>query len=389
MVKSIALLLPIYVTLMWALVFLFKRNSPIPANKVLGYFMLMATFLYFSHAIFFHQFYHLYSFIDSLYLYCLLTLYPLFYAYILVLSTQEINRKKYLLNFLPAAIIGSVSLILNLLLSPEQRVTYVKEILVARNLKELQLLSLLGIKAVLFLLARIIFIAHSVIYLLLGIRMANKHNKRINEFFSNTEGKKMNWVRNISIIILVVSFAGIAFSLIGRSYFTHNPVSLLIPSLLFSTIYFLIGFHANQQHVVTENLNETAEEKESDIVIANGVQDVKLKTKLLNLFENEKIYTQSDLRITLLCDLLETNRTYISRLINAEFGVNFNEFVNQYRVREAEKLLSSAKNNSYTLDYIAEEVGFGTGNSFARAFKEYNGVTPGQYRKNVVQRKVV
>lgn len=389
MVKSIALLLPIYVTLMWALVFLFKRNSPIPANKVLGYFMLMATFLYFSHAIFFHQFYHLYSFIDSLYLYCLLTLYPLFYAYILVLSTQEINRKKYLLNFLPAAIIGSVSLILNLLLSPEQRVTYVKEILVARNLKELQLLSLLGIKAVLFLLARIIFIAHSVIYLLLGIRMANKHNKRINEFFSNTEGKKMNWVRNISIIILVVSFAGIAFSLIGRSYFTHNPVSLLIPSLLFSTIYFLIGFHANQQHVVTENLNETAEEKEIDIVITDGVQDVKLKTKLLNLFENEKIYTQSDLRITLLCDLLETNRTYISRLINAEFGVNFNEFVNQYRVREAEKLLSSAKNNSYTLDYIAEEVGFGTGNSFARAFKEYKGVTPGQYRKNVVQRKVV
>ncbi|WP_340111793.1 helix-turn-helix domain-containing protein [Maribellus mangrovi] len=389
MVKSIALLLPIYVTLMWALVFLFKRNSPIPANKVLGYFMLTASILYCSHAIYFHQFYHLYSFVDSLYLYCLLTLYPLFFAYILVLSTQEFNRKKYLLNFLPAAIIGSVSLILNFVMSPDQRVIYVKEILIARNLKELDLFSVVGIKGAIFLLARIIFIAHAFIYLLLGIRMANKHNKRINEFFSNTEGKKMNWVRNISIIILVVSMAGIVFSLIGRSYFTHKPVSLLVPSLLFSTIYFLIGFHANQQHVVTENLDETTEEKESDIVTTDGVQDVKLKTKLLNLFETEKIYTHSDLRITILCDLLQTNRTYISRLINAEFGVNFNEFVNHYRVREAEKLLSSAENKSYTLDYIAEEVGFGTGNSFARAFKEYKGVTPGQYRKNIVQKKAI
>jgi AraC-like DNA-binding protein len=285
-------------------------------------------------------------------------------------------------------IVGVVSLVLNFLLSPEQRVEYVKEVLISRNLKGLDSLSIVGIKGTVFLLARIIFIAHAIIYLLLGIRLANKHNRRINEFFSNTEGRRLNWVRNISIIILVVSFAGIALSLIGRSYFAHKPLALLIPSLLFSTIYFLIGFHANQQKVVTEVMEEIPAEKAIENHVSENGQEKKLKTKLLNLFENDKIYTQTDLRITTLSELLQTNRTYISRLINAEFGMNFNEFVNQYRVREAEKLLSSEAHDSYTLDYIAEEVGFGNGNSFARAFKEYKGVTPGQFRKNNVGEKI-
>ena len=380
MVKSISLILPIYVTLMWALVFLFKRDSIKSANKVLGLFMLFATFLYCSHAIFFHQFYHLYSFIDSIYLLSLLSLYPLFYAYILLLTTHQINTKKYLLHFLPAIILGLSSLILNLALSPEERVIYVKEILIARNLKNLDLLTITGIKGMLFLLARITFIGQVIVYLLLGIRLANKYNAWINEYFSNTEGRRMNWIRDISIIMLIVSIAGIAFSLIGRSYFAHKPMSLLVPSLLFSTTYFIIGFNANQHEVISENLvdiNAEQEPKEPP----NG-QALVLKEKLLNLFEKEKIYTQTELRITTLCEELQTNRTYLSRLINTEFGMNFNEFVNQYRVREAERLLISDEHKSYTLEYIAEEAGFGTSNSFTRAFKEFRGITPGQFRKN-------
>ncbi|WP_167616622.1 helix-turn-helix domain-containing protein [Maribellus sediminis] len=385
MVKSISLLLPIYVTLMWALVFLLKRNSPVRANKVLGLFMLAATLLYCSHAVFFHQFYHLYSFIDSLYLLTLLSLYPLFYGYILVLSTHELNLKKFRLNFLPAFILALSSLILTLVLSPEERVMYVKEVLISRNLKELNLFSITGIKGMVFLIARIAFIIQSIVYLLIGIRLANRYNVWLHEYFSNTEGRRMKWVRDISIIILVVSIAGIVFSLIGRSYFAHKPVSLLIPSFLFSTIYFIIGFNANQQEVLTENLVEFNTENEPKEPVHGQVSI--LKEKLLELFENEKIYTQTDLRITTLCEVLQTNRTYLSRLINVEFGMNFNEFVNHYRVREAEKLLSSDEHKSYTLEYIAEEAGFGTSNSFSRAFKEFNGITPGQYRKDDSQQK--
>ncbi|MCK3685372.1 AraC family transcriptional regulator [Maribellus sp. YY47] len=110
-----------------------------------------------------------------------------------------------------------------------------------------------------------------------------------------------------------------------------------------------------------------------------------LRTKLLSLFEEEKIYRLSDLRITTVSETLQTNRTYISRLINEEFGVNFNEFVNKYRVEEAEALLKNEDNALYTLDYIAEKAGFGSTNSFTRAFKEYKGITPGTFRNKLTE----
>ena len=65
MIKSAFLLLPMYVTLMWALVFLFQKKPRIMANKSLGLFMLAASVLYVTHTFFFFQSYHIYSFLES------------------------------------------------------------------------------------------------------------------------------------------------------------------------------------------------------------------------------------------------------------------------------------------------------------------------------------
>lgn len=378
MVKSIALLLPINVTLLWALVFLLQKRTNIKANRTLGLFMITATTLYICHAIFFHQLYHLYSFIDSIYILTLLSLYPLFYAYVLLVSNQQINVRRYLINFVPAIFLGVFSLVLNFILNETERIFYVKEVLISRNLKDFELGTILGVKGIIFLLARIGFISQALIYLLLGIRQVNRYNKHINDFYSNTEGRRMYWFRNISVIILIVSMSGIALALIGRTYFTHHPLLLLIPSVVFSTIYFLIGFYGNQQEIPNHDFR--IDEDKTELEIMGSKQEESLKSKLISLFEKEHIYRQTDLRITTISEALQTNRTYISRLINDEFGMNFNEFVNQYRVREAQKLLLSEKHNAYTLDYIAETVGFGSGNSFTRAFKEYKGITPSQFR---------
>lgn len=379
MVKSIALLLPVYVTLMWGLVFFFGKKSSGKANLVLAAFMLAASFLYFSHIIFFNRFYQLYSFIDSIYILTLLSVYPLFYAYILLLSAQKINISRYKLHFIPGIFLALVSLILTLVLNPIQRIEYVKEVLIARNLKGLDLTTIEGVKGAIFLIARSIFIIHAIVYMVLSIRMANRHNKLITDYYSNTERRSLNWVRNISFIVLFVSMMGISLAIIGRTFFIHHELTLLIPSLLFSTIYFFIGFHANQQ-LISDELIEIAMEEEQTTNKISQLQEKKLKSRLIALFEKEKIYKNSDLRITTVSESLQTNRTYISRLINEEFGMNFNEFVNLYRIKEAEYFLSHEEHNPYTLEYIAEKSGFGNANSFTRAFKEFKGITPGQFR---------
>ncbi len=383
MIKSAFLLLPMYVTLMWALVFLFQKKPRIIANKSLGLFMLAASILYVTHTFFFFQSYHIYSFLESVYFLVLLSICPFFFAYILLLTSNKIKCAHYFTHFIPAIFFSLASLLFTFYLSPEQRVDYVKDVLIERNLKDLNLATLPGFKGLILLIVRIIFIGQIVIYLLAGIRITNKHNKRLTEFYSNTEGRSVQWLRHISIVMLIVATLGIFFAVVGRSYFAKNEISLLFPSLVFSTVYFLIGFYANQQILISDELAEVVNHTHSEHEALGDSHQELLKGKLLTLFENEKIYRLSDLRITTISETLQTNRTYISRLINEEFGVNFNEFVNKYRVEEAETLLRSKEHAFYTLDYIAEKSGFGSTNSFTRAFKEYKGVTPGTFRNNL------
>ncbi len=379
MIKAIALLSPIYVTLIWALVFLIQNINTNKAKSTLGLFMCIAFLTYLSHAIFFSKQYLLYSYFDSVYIFAVLMLYPLFFHYISQLTNEKVSRRLKVLGYTPAIALGILSLVLTLSLNNEQRLLYVKEVLMEKNLKELSTATTVGIKGILFLIVRIVFIVQIIYYLIGSIQLANKHNRKIQDYFSDTEGRRMYWVRDISIVILVVSIAGIVFSLIGRSFFVKNEYYLLIPSLLFSAIYFEIGLKGNQQLPIPEFSDDEEEILQADS-IENRAEN-RLTQQLIALFEEDKIYRQTDLRITTIASQLDTNRTYISRLINAEFEMNFNEFVNKYRIEETKQLLRNRTHNSFTMEYIAEKAGFGSPASFSRVFKEMVGTTPGKYRE--------
>ncbi|WP_321347678.1 helix-turn-helix transcriptional regulator [uncultured Draconibacterium sp.] len=280
---------------------------------------------------------------------------------------------------MPGIFFGLSTLILTLILTPEERIFYVEHILIKTNLKGINLNTLPGLRGWNFLLSRIALILQTIIYLVLLIRISIKHEKVINNYFSNTERKKINWVKNLGYIAFAVSLAAIIFALLGRSYFIHHNLSLLMPSAFFTTLFFLIGYKGNIQSQISERLYESEHEMIKEGNVSSSTDD--LKARLLNLFQSEKIYQLNDLRISTVCKALHTNRTYISKLINDEFRMNFNEFVNKYRVEEAKQLLRSKVNNKYTMEYIAQQAGFGSVASFSRVFKEIEGTTPGNFRE--------
>jgi YesN/AraC family two-component response regulator len=132
-----------------------------------------------------------------------------------------------------------------------------------------------------------------------------------------------------------------------------------------------------QNYTVTDLNKDESEPSEMTLKEYNRAQ---LKEKLLILFKEQKIFRQQDLKITQVSDLLQTNRTYVSNLINSEFGCAFSDFVNQYRIAEACELLKDSKQQNYSLNFVSEASGFGSVNSFIRIFKEIVGTTPGKYR---------
>ncbi|HAH59989.1 MAG: tetratricopeptide repeat protein [Lentimicrobium sp.] len=106
--------------------------------------------------------------------------------------------------------------------------------------------------------------------------------------------------------------------------------------------------------------------------------------RLEKLLEQDMIYTRPDLTIEKLAHRLSTNRTYLSQIINEVFGKSYSNFINDYRVAHAMKMLSDPKiGTKYSIDAIARDSGFNSISNFNTVFKKLSGVTPSIFIKNI------
>ncbi|MDO7851962.1 helix-turn-helix domain-containing protein [Hymenobacter convexus] len=102
------------------------------------------------------------------------------------------------------------------------------------------------------------------------------------------------------------------------------------------------------------------------------------REKLLALMVNEQPWLESELTLAELAHRLHTNTSLLSHVINTGCGQNFNDFVNSYRVAEAERKLQDPRMAHYSLVGIALESGFNSKSTFNRVFKKLTGRTPGE-----------
>jgi AraC-like DNA-binding protein len=73
----------------------------------------------------------------------------------------------------------------------------------------------------------------------------------------------------------------------------------------------------------------------------------------------------------------------VSQIINSEFGKNFYDFVNYYRVEECKKMLADNSYSSKTILEIAYECGFNSKSVFNNSFKKLTGKTPSDYKRDI------
>jgi AraC-like DNA-binding protein len=74
----------------------------------------------------------------------------------------------------------------------------------------------------------------------------------------------------------------------------------------------------------------------------------------------------------------------LSQVINESLGQNFFDFVNTYRVEEAKKLLTDARNPKITVLEVMYQAGFNSKSSFNTAFKKIALTTPSAYKKRAL-----
>lgn len=153
---------------------------------------------------------------------------------------------------------------------------------------------------------------------------------------------------------------------------------------IFGQLFFLYLFFRLTPHGVNTlhdiNLNNGKERYSGKKIEQTRMDEIIEKIK--NKMDLEKLYLDETLSLQSLSKELNESPNLISMIINQQFQVSFPDFVNQYRVHEAIRIMKEAHSHKYSMEGIAFECGFGNRTSFYNAFKKQMGCTPNQYLKN-------
>jgi AraC-like DNA-binding protein len=124
---------------------------------------------------------------------------------------------------------------------------------------------------------------------------------------------------------------------------------------------------------------ENIESKDEDQKISSDEGKVvteEWKERVLTTVRNGKLYQNPQLTLTELSQSLGLHPVWVSRIINAGFEMNFNDFINKLRVEEVQAQLQKKEGRSYTIMSLAYDAGFNSKATFNRAFKKFTGKNP-------------
>jgi len=138
-----------------------------------------------------------------------------------------------------------------------------------------------------------------------------------------------------------------------------------------------IQIEKNQEKAILEKENQVKTEWDEE-----WETQYRMIVELQLLMKNQKPYLDPQLSIQQLAELMNTNRTYLSKAVNTVLEINFSKFINEYRISEAIKLIFEGFTSNHTVEALAQHSGFANRAVFNSAFKKQTGVTPGFFIAN-------
>lgn len=192
------------------------------------------------------------------------------------------------------------------------------------------------------------------------------------------EKERVIYTRNLGIsvvLIVVVLFLVIVFALERKQKKVENE--------LVSTTLKLTQLSGDE---LKRSVSEIYFSKPSQAIVKQNKQLWELFNDIMDKMITEKWYRNPEFSLSELTKKIRSNTKYVSSAIKLFSGLNFNYFVNTFRVQEAtERLLRD--NFTMTMEELMHQCGFQNRGTFYRAFNAKVGMTPKEFRKRVVSER--
>ena len=371
MIKTFFLLTPIYITIFWAVLLNITGRNATPARVFLGKFMIFAAVVYISHFIFYYPLKEIYPYIDPLYQFSSLIVYPMYYIYLRLLTVDEKFAWKLHWKILitPAILVMMYSAGI-LFCDFDSYKIWIFDKGVSLDSSGLNFVKIV------LLLIRFLFIAQVLFLMIESSKLLKQYASKAEHFYSDIEDGKNRNVKILNVSMILTGIFSIVIASLGRDFFQKELYMIGVASVLFSSLLFIVGYMGYKQksvHLLTTVLPQvsgnTTKIEQVQIDINNNI----LIEKIIHLFEKQKIYLNENLTIIDLANLTGTNRTYISHIINQHYQQNFCTFVNNFRVEEVKRII--LKDPSATNQILAEKCGFSSADSLKRVIKNMTGMS--------------
>ena len=243
-------------------------------------------------------------------------------------------------------------------------------------------------------------LCYSIFIGILTIRWIALHQREVDNQFSETVHKNLNWSELFiyGSIFFQVLFLIHLFIDNYTLYFFVTVVNVIL-------IYWVSFKGITQENIVSlylffqnkietyhnaEDESKTIEvpvlplefpmvEKTKPQFMTTGEMQEVIKT-VRNKMKKSQSFLKPNLTIIDIAEETNIHPKRISHSLNNLLGMNFNGFINKFRVDKAKELLVDEISKNLSIEGIGMEVGFNTKATFYAAFKKYEGCTPAKYR---------
>ncbi|MGQ1788500.1 helix-turn-helix domain-containing protein [Saccharicrinis sp. GN24d3] len=231
------------------------------------------------------------------------------------------------------------------------------------------------------------------IYSILSYRLTTKHQNKIDNYFSYSEGINIKWLRNCILSIGLVFFSATIIYILRDALGIQFPfnVEYIIYLIIIGFVFYIGYFGIKQENIFTNNptiksavegVSESSKKYKNSGLKSEDITE--LYKNLLKTMVDDKPYLDSKLSLSELAQILKISPNQLSQIINQEAKVNFHDFVNNYRVEEF--IQKASENKNFSLLALALDSGFNSKSSFNTIFKKQKGITPSQYLSKQVQK---
>ena len=220
------------------------------------------------------------------------------------------------------------------------------------------------------------------VYLISSIYLINKYREQLKESRSNIENIDLTWLKILVIGFALVTLVGVVLSL-SKVVNLFYPVKVSLQIFLGLTTYyadlilvcFLLFFSA-------VNISSIAKVKDqSKSSYEDYEADEEYVDRIIKFMDSEKPYLKSNITLDALSESIDIPARELTAIFNGHFKMNFYEFINNYRIKEAKEILKTDKEQNISDVFLA--VGFNSKSVFNTFFKKNTEMTPSEYRNQI------